>query len=40
MYSASSFSGCVHRDKSKYLIALPTDTEQVRVFEKNTNWTI
>ena len=32
--SASSFSGCVHRDKSKYLIALPTDAEHVRVFEK------
>ena len=32
--SASSFSGCVHRDKSKCLIALPTDTEHVGVFEK------
>lgn len=32
--STSSFSGCVHRDKSKCLIALPTDAEQVRVFEK------
>ena len=32
--SASSFSGCVHRDKSKCLIALPTDAEHVRVFEK------
>ena len=31
---ASSFSGCVHRDKSKRCIALPTDAEQVRVFEK------
>ena len=32
--SASSFSGCVHRDKSKCLIALPTDAEHIRVFEK------
>ena len=32
--SASSFSGCVHRNKSKCCIALPTDTEHVRVFEK------
>ena len=32
--SVSSFSGFVHRDKSKCFIALPTDTEQVRVLEK------
>ena len=32
--SASSFSGFVHKDKSKCLIALPTDAEHVRVFEK------
>ena len=32
--SASSFSGCVHRDKSKCLIALPTGVEQVKLFEK------
>ena len=32
--SASSFSSCVHRDKSKCLIGLPTDTEHVRVFKK------
>ena len=32
--SASFFSGCVHRDKSKCCIALPTDAEYVRVFEK------
>ena len=32
--SASSFIGCVHRDKNKCLIALPTDAEHVRVFEK------
>ena len=32
--SVSSFSGCVHRDKSKCCIALPTDAENVRVFEK------
>ena len=31
---ASSFSGCVHCDKSKCLIALPTDTEHVKLFEK------
>ena len=31
---ASSFSGFVHRDKSKYLIALPTDSEQVKLFER------
>ena len=33
----SSFSSCVHRDKSKCckcFIALPTDAEHVRVFEK------
>lgn len=29
-----SFSGCDHRDKSKCFIALPTDAEYVRVFEK------
>ena len=32
--STSSFSGSVHRDKSKCLIALPTDAGHVRVFEK------
>ena len=32
--SASSFSGCVQRLKSKCCIVLPTDTEIVRVFEK------
>ena len=32
--SSSSFSGCVHIDKSRCLIALPTDAEHVRVFEK------
>ena len=32
--SASSFSGCAHRDQSKCLIALPTNVEHVRVFEK------
>ena len=32
--STSSFSGCAHRDQSKCLIALPTDAEHVRVFEK------
>ena len=32
--SASSFSGCVHRNKSKCCIPLPTHTEHVRVFEK------
>ena len=32
--SASSFSGCVQRFKSKCCIALPTDAEIVRVFEK------
>ena len=31
---ASSFSGCVHRDKSKRLIALPTESEYISVFEK------
>ena len=30
--SASSFSVCVHRDKSKCCIALPTDAEHIRVF--------
>ena len=32
--SASSFSGCIHRDKSKCLTALPTEAEHVRIFEK------
>ena len=32
--SASSFIGCVHRDRSECLIALRTDTEHVRVFGK------
>ena len=32
--SASSFSDCVHRDKSKSLIALPTDAEQVKLSER------
>ena len=32
--SASSFSSCVNRDKSKGLIALLTEAEHVRIFEK------
>ena len=32
--SASSFSGCVQRLKSKCCIALPTDAEIARIFEK------
>ena len=32
--SASSFSGCIHRDKNKCCIALPTEAEHVRVFQK------
>ena len=32
--SATSFSGCVHRNKSKCCIALPTDAKYVRAFEK------
>ena len=32
--SVSSLSSCVHRDKSKCLIALLTEAEQVRIFEK------
>lgn len=32
--SASSFSGCVHRNKSKSSIVLLTNAEFVRVFEK------
>ena len=32
--TASSVSGCVHRNKSKCCIALPTDAEYVRAFEK------
>ena len=31
---ASSLSGCVHRGKSKCCIALPTDAEHARIFEK------
>ena len=32
--SASSFSGCVHRNKSKCCIDILTDAEHARVFEK------
>ena len=32
--SASSFSGTVHRNKSKCNIVMPTNSEQIRVFEK------
>ena len=32
--SASSFSGCVQREKSKCCIALPTDAEHVGLFKK------
>ena len=32
--SASSFSGCVHRYKSKCLIASPTEAKHVKLFEK------
>ena len=32
--SASSFSGCVHTDKTKRMIALPTEAKHVRVSEK------
>ena len=31
---ASSFGIYVHRDKSKCIIALPTDAETVKIFEK------
>ena len=31
---AISFSGCVYRDKTKCLTALPTYAEQVKVFER------
>ena len=32
--SVSSFSDCIHGDKSKCLIALPADAEQVKLFER------
>ena len=32
--SACSFGGCVHRDKSKRFITLPTDSEKVKLFER------
>ena len=32
--SRSLFSSCMHRDKSKCLIAFPTDAEHVWIFEK------
>lgn len=32
--SVSSFSRCVHQDKSKYCIALPTDWEIVKLFKR------
>ena len=31
---ASSFSGCAHRDKSKCLIALPTNASDILLFER------
>ena len=34
MQFCNSFSGCVHMDKSKCLIALSTDVQHVRVFKK------
>ena len=34
MQFCNSFSGCVHMDKSKCLIALSTDAQHVRVFKK------
>lgn len=34
MQFCNSFSGCNHMDKSKCLIALSTDAQHVRVFEK------
>ena len=37
---ASSFSGCVQRDKSKMIIALPTKAETVPLFEKKIYWRI
>ena len=35
--SASSFSCCVHRDKNKCFIALPTNSEHIILFEKTLN---
>ena len=32
--SAGTFSGCVHRDKSKTVIALPANVETVKLIEK------
>ena len=32
--SACSFGGCVHRDKSKCFITLPTDSEKFKFFER------
>ena len=37
---ASSFSGCVQRNKSKMIIALPTKAETVLLFEKKIYWRI
>ena len=37
---ASSFSGCVQRNKSKMIIALPTKAETVPLFEKKIYWRI
>ena len=34
--SASSLSDCVYQGKSKSLIALPTDAEQVKLFERTS----
>ena len=31
---ASSFSGCVHKDKNKVVVAVPTEAETVHLFEK------
>ena len=32
--SASKLSGCIQREKSKCIIALPTDNIQMEIFEK------
>ena len=33
-HSASSFSSCLHRDKNKSLVTLPTNSEDVLLFER------
>ena len=38
--SASKLSGCIQREQSKNILALPIHNAQMEVFEKNVMWRI